>query len=52
MATNDASKYNQENFSKEVGAKVVGKAKKSFKLDTVGGASLTTAAFESFVRSL
>ena len=49
LATNDASKYNQGNFAKEVSAKVVGKSTKDFEIDAIGGASLTTAAFEKFV---
>lgn len=45
------SVYNQTNFSKDISSKAVGKSTKDLKLDAVGGASLTTAAFESFVRS-
>lgn len=52
MATNDASKYNQENFAKQVSEKVVGKAKKDFTLDTVAGASLTTASFNKYIQTL
>ena len=52
LGTNDASKYNQNNFAKNVSGKAVGMAKKNFKIDTVGGASLTTAAFNQFVQSL
>lgn len=52
LATNDASKYNQGNFIKEVATKVVGKSIQDFKVDTIGGASLTTAAFEKFVQSV
>lgn len=52
LATNDGSKYNQDKFASEVAGKVVGKSVKDFDLDVVGGASLTTAAFEQFVQSL
>ena len=52
LGTNDASKYNQNNFAKNVSVKVVGMAKKNFKIDTIGGASLTTGAFNQFIQSL
>jgi len=52
LATNDGSKYNQDNFASGVSGKVVGKSVKDFSIDTIGGASLTTAAFEKFVQSL
>lgn len=51
IATTDASKYNQDNFAKDVSAKVVGKKAKDLKVDAIGGASLTTLAFETFVHS-
>ena len=51
LATGDASKYNQDNFAKDLSAKVVGKKAKDLKVDAIGGASLTTAAFETFVHS-
>jgi hypothetical protein len=50
-AEKDASKYNQTNFAKEVSAKVVGKKAKDLDVAAIGGASLTTAAFEQFVHS-
>lgn len=52
LATNDGSKYNQDNFASAVSAKVVGKSVKDLDLDVIGGASLTTEAFEKFVKSL
>lgn len=45
------SLYNQSNFAKELSAKVVGKKAKDLDVDAIGGASLTTDAFESFVHS-
>lgn len=51
LATNDGSKYNQGNFVKALSAAVVGKKAKDLDVDAIGGASLTTAAFETFVRS-
>jgi hypothetical protein len=51
LATTPASKYNQDNFVKNVSAKVVGKKAKDLKVDAIGGASLTTLAFETFVHS-
>ncbi len=51
LATADASKFNQDNFAKDVSAKVVGKKAKDLKIDAIGGASLTTLAFETFVHS-
>lgn len=51
LATGDASKYNQDNFAKEVSAKVVGKKAADLSVDAIGGASLTTGAFEQFVHS-
>jgi hypothetical protein len=52
LATNDISKNLQNAFSSEVSAKVVGKSVSGFDVDVLGGASLTTAAFENFVQSL
>lgn len=51
MATNDGSIYNQGNFVKALDT-VVGKSVAGFDVDVIGGASLTTAAFENFVQSL
>lgn len=52
LATEDASKYNQDLFAKELSSKVVGKKAKDLNVDAIGGASLTTAAFLDFVHSL
>ncbi len=52
LATNDASKYNQDNFAKALAGKVVGKKSADFDIDAIGGASLTTAAFEKFIKTL
>lgn len=52
LATSDGSKYNQDKFAEEVAEKVIGKSVKDFDVDVIGGASLTTAAFEKFVQSL
>ncbi len=51
LATNDGGKYNQGNFIKGLTAAVVGKKAKDLNVDAIGGASLTTAAFETFARS-
>jgi len=51
LALSDGSKYNQGNFVKALSAAVVGKKAKDLDVDAIGGASLTTAAFETFVRS-
>jgi hypothetical protein len=48
---NDISKQLQTAFAGEISAKAIGKKAKDLKLDAVGGASLTTAAFEQFVHS-
>jgi uncharacterized protein with FMN-binding domain len=45
------SRYNQDAFVKELSAKVVGKKAKDLNVDAIGGASLTTDAFETFVHS-
>ena len=50
-AGKQASDYNQSNFAKDVSASVVGKKAADLDVDAIGGASLTTAAFEMFVRS-
>jgi uncharacterized protein with FMN-binding domain len=50
-STNDISKQLQTAFAGEVGAKVIGKKAKDLDVDAIGGASLTTAAFETFVHS-
>ncbi|MDD2745779.1 MAG: hypothetical protein PHU93_04540 [Candidatus Gracilibacteria bacterium] len=51
MATHEVSKKLQTSFSTSIGV-AVGKPIASFKLDTVGGASLTTKAFNEYVQSL
>lgn len=51
MATNEVSVKLQGNFAAGVGA-AVGKPVAGFKLDTVGGASLATKAFNAYVQSL
>lgn len=48
-ADKETSKGYQDAFVKEVSSKVVGKKAKDLKVDAIGGASLTTAAFETFV---
>jgi uncharacterized protein with FMN-binding domain len=48
---NDISKQLQTAFAGEVSSKVVGKKAKDLHVDAIGGASLTTAAFETFVHS-
>jgi hypothetical protein len=48
---NDISKKLQTAFAGEVGMKVIGKKAKDLDVDAIGGASLTTAAFETFVHS-
>jgi hypothetical protein len=48
---NDISKQFQTAFASDVSVKVIGKKAKDLKLDAVGGASLTTTAFEQFVHS-
>jgi uncharacterized protein with FMN-binding domain len=45
------SRYNQDSFVKELSGKVVGKKAKDLNVDAIGGASLTTEAFETFVHS-
>ncbi len=50
-STHDISQKLQTSFASEVSAKVVGKKAADFDVDTIGGASLTTGAFELFVRS-
>ena len=51
-ATNKISRTLQQNFAKNISKSVVGKKIKDLDIDTVGGASLTTAAFEQFVRKI
>lgn len=51
LATTTASKYNQDKFTAGLSAAVVGKKAKDLSVDAIGGASLTTAAFEQFVQS-
>lgn len=48
---NDISKQLQTAFAADVSAKVVGKKAADLDVDAIGGASLTTAAFETFVHS-
>ena len=50
-AVHDISKKRQEAFALEVSAKVVGMKAKDLDVDAIGGSSLTTGAFEMFVRS-
>lgn len=50
-ADHEYSKGWQGKFVAELSSKVVGKMAKDLKVDAIGGASLTTAAFETFVRS-
>ena len=50
-AGKQASDYNQANFAKDLSTSVVGKKAADLDVDAIGGASLTTAAFEMFVRS-
>ncbi len=45
------SNYNQTNFAKALSGAVVGKKAKDLDVDAIGGSSLTTAAFETFVHS-
>ena len=45
-------RYELQNFAKNISKSVVGKKIKDLDIDTVGGASLTTAAFEQFVRKI
>lgn len=52
LATKDSTKYNQDRFTKALSSSVVGKKAKDLKVDAIGGASLTTAAFLDFVHSL
>lgn len=47
----EISKKLQTAFAAEVGAKVVGMKAADLDVDAIGGASLTTGAFETFVRS-
>lgn len=51
MATNEISNKLQTSFAAGVGVSV-GKPTALFNLDTVGGASLTTKAFNAYVQSL
>ena len=50
-ADNEISLRRQTAFAAEVNAKVVGKKAKNLNVDAIGGSSLTTAAFETFVHS-
>lgn len=52
IASNDVSKGYQDGFAKEISAKVVGMPVKKFNLDTVAGASLTTASFNQYIQTL
>lgn len=47
----DDQKY-QNAFSRSISSAVVGKKTNNMNLDVIGGASLTTAAFEQFIKSL
>ncbi len=48
-ATNPISLKLQTGFSEKVAEKVIGRAIKGLKVDTVSGASLTTTAFNEFL---
>ena len=48
---NGASAWYQDNFSKSITSAVVGKSVSGLSLSAIGGASLTTAAFQQFVAS-
>lgn len=50
-ADNEISLKRQTAFAAEVSSKVVGKKASDLNIDAIGGSSLTTAAFETFVRS-
>ena len=50
-AENQISLKRQTEFAANVSAKVVGKKAKNLEVDAIGGSSLTTAAFETFVHS-
>lgn len=50
-STNEISTKLQTAFGADVSAKAVGQKAKDLDLDVVGGASLTTAAFEQFAHS-
>jgi hypothetical protein len=50
-STSDISQQYQTAFTREISRRAIGKKAKDLKLDAVGGASLTTAAFEQFVHS-
>lgn len=50
-ADNEISLKRQTAFAAEVNAKVVGKKASDLNIDAIGGSSLTTAAFETFVHS-
>ena len=50
-ADNEISLKRQTAFAAEVNSKVVGKKASDLNIDAIGGSSLTTAAFETFVRS-
>lgn len=51
MATNPVSLKFQQGFAGKISGSVVGKSVKGLKVDTVSGASLTTAAFNDFLAS-
>lgn len=50
-AKNEISIKLQTAFAADVASKVIGKKAKDLDVDAIGGASLTTAAFETFARS-
>ncbi len=50
-ADNEISLKRQTAFAAEVSAKVVGKKASDLNVDAIGGSSLTTGAFETFVHS-
>jgi hypothetical protein len=51
-AENDISKMWQAKFAESVSSEIVGKNIKDLKLSAIGGASLTTGAFNQFIASL
>lgn len=51
LATNAVSLKFQQSFASKVSGSVIGKSIKGLKVDTISGASLTTAAFNDFLAS-
>lgn len=50
-ATNDISNKRQTAFASEISSQVVGKKISELNLSAVGGSSLTTSAFNSFIKT-